>query len=253
MNKETFCALLSDIDVSYVAEARENEKKRWLGAKQRGVIVACLCLVLVGTFVLTKTWEQNEIPTIGGDVIPPAEPTQTTESAQPARNVEWNINQATDRFDVRLDMDVRITDYFDLDQTSYMTVPEGFEAEISQSYEEIIGKIPTDFILDSFYSIDTPSEDGTAYAPHDYVLEWQTDEDGRLRLLICAKEKPLRDYFYKCAVTEKSQINDTDMVVYSYENSYSAQFSYKGANYDLEATYVTLGEMEEFLIGFLTD
>lgn len=248
MKKEAFCDLLGDMDDRYIIEARKENKKRRFQTKRWSMIAACLCLVM-GTFILIEKQVEFDAPTIGGETPPiQSAPLENEETVFPVPKSELIVNQVKDYFTLCIDMDVEITDYFDLDETAYTSSMERFAETVGVSYEELTEKVPSIYRIEQFYSIDVPSlEEPTLYVPHDYVFEWQTETGGRLRLAICANEEPLRDYFVQCDTPKISNVNGVDMIIHGFENSFMMQFSYGNINCDIDTSGISLPELEEFL------
>lgn len=227
MTNEKLYEVLGDIHEKHVKEARECHKTKkpvWL---KWGAMAACLCLLILGTFVVQR------IGTPGTIIEHPKE----------SKLVVNEVDHTTN-----LDMDVQISYYHELSSTEWETVMDAFERSIGFSYEEFMKKLPAAYHNTAFYSIDTPIvPKSTEYIPHDYVFEFLTENGGNVEIAICTTEEPLRDCFFVCDDPKESEINGTTAVIYGVRDSFMVQFACAGVNYDIETHSIPLEELENLL------
>ena len=57
----------------------------------------------------------------------------------------------------------------------------------------------------------------------------------------------MRDYDFDKKGAVKSVIKGQDVIIYQYEKIYFAEFSYKGYNFDIEASNISLEEFKTLL------
>lgn len=56
-----------------------------------------------------------------------------------------------------------------------------FEAKVGLSYTEFTGMISKTFTEKQFYSVNVPTDKSrNEYTPHDYVIEYQTANEGQI-------------------------------------------------------------------------
>lgn len=256
MKKEEFCDVLGDINETYVRDARSPQRAKKPVWAKWGAMVACLALVLTVAIpqVRQQSSGQGNTPQPGG--IPGTSeihPGASVETAVPA--VLLFVNEIDSM--ASMDMDVQFTYYEKLPQTVWEAVLDDFYAFVGISYDEFTSKLPDTWDISNFYSASTPGyKDGELddeYRLHDYVFDCQTDRGGRLTIALCSFEEPLRDHFIDCDEPEYSVINGTSLVIYGYGDCYMAQFSHENVNYDIEASNITLDELQDLLFGIMDD
>ncbi len=228
MTNEKLYKVLGDINEKYVKEAKEYRKAKnplWL---KWGAMAACLCFAVFGIFVIQR---------LGGA------PGTTIE--QPGNSI-LAVNEVDHV--TRLDMDVQISHYTDLSGDEWETVMEAFEQAVGMSYEKFIKKLPVSYQQTAFYSVDAPTSPKSGeYVPHDYVFEFLTEDDGKVKIVICATAEPLRDCFFVCENPKKSEINGATALIYNVQDSFMVQFSHDNVNYDIDTCNITLEEIENLL------
>ncbi len=108
--------------------------------------------------------------------------------------------------------------------------------------------IPTEFKLVDMYKIYVRSNrDIKKYdLLHDYVFEYQKDEENDIRIAISTVENPIRDY-YLGENNEISRIGDVELKITQYEKMYMASFRVKDIYFDIETQGITESELVETL------
>ena len=247
MRKEEFCEVIGDINEDYVRGARECRKAKkpvWI---KWGAMAACLCLVVVGAFV---------VPTLQGEhgvVDPQPSVTPGPSIVEPGKTNLLVVNEVENAMST--DIDVQLTHYNKLPYDVWMSVLEDFHKLIGITYEEFTEKIPNIFECCNFYSLSTRGyKDANLeneYRLHDYVFEYQTESGGEAKIAICSAEEPLRDYFIKCDNPKQSEINGISVVIYGYQGTFMVEFSHENINYDIETSNITIEELEDLLVGII--
>lgn len=149
-------------------------------------------------------------------------------------------------------MDVQLSHYHDISALERETVLKEFETTIGLSYDDFTAKISDTYVNKSFYSVGVPADAArTEYVPHDYVFEYQNESGGEAKIAICSAEEPLRDCFIKCDNPKQSEINGISVVIYGYQGTFVAEFSYENINYDIETRNITIEELEDLLVGMI--
>ena len=150
-----------------------------------------------------------------------------------------------------LDMDVQITSFSKRAADAWASAVEDFHKFVGITYEDFTGKIPDSLEQCDFYSVSSRgySESGSLgeYTLHDYIFNYQTQNGGSAKIAICSFAAPLRDCLIFCDNPEKSVINGVSMEIYGYQDTFMAQFSCNGINYDIETSNMTQDGLKELL------
>lgn len=245
MRKEAFAEVLGDINENYIKEAeaiKKTGKPAWV---KWGAMAACLCLVVAFA-----------APELQGEhgAVPQPGITPGTSIVQPGKDNEvthlFLVNEVENV--ITTDMDVQFSYYDRLSEVEQEIMLKQFETAIGLSYNNFAAKIPDTFVSKSFYSVDIPADaTRTEYVPHDYVFEYQTENDGEARIAICSTEEPMRDCFIMCDNPKQSEINNIEAVIYGYQGTFMVEFSHENINYDIKTSNITLAELEELLTGIM--
>lgn len=276
MTTEELYEVFGDIDERCVKEARKyrTPKKRFW--RIWGVIAACLCLLFVGVVVSIRLLGGPS--TLPNDIREPLiTPPQNDSSEFDEKDVLTNLldnaskagnassEDGTTQSDetkqlvintvnhtVPLDFDVQITSFSEQFADRWASTIENFRKFTGITYEDFTGKIPDNFEQYAFYSASTRGYKETGslgeYILHDYVFNYQSQSRGSVKIAICSFEAPLRDCLIVCDNPEKSVINGVSIEIYGYQDTFIAQFSYNGINYDIETSDMTQDGLVELLI-----
>lgn len=178
-----------------------------------------------------------------GDIQPEDESVQSDKMNRIAIN--------TVKHTMSLDMDVQISSFSKQAADAWASAVEDFYKFAGITYEDFTGKIPDSLEQCDFYSVSSRgySESGSLgeYTLHDFVFNYQTQNGGSAKIAICSFAAPLRDYLIFCDNPEKSVINGVLMEIYGYQDTFVAQFSYNGINYDIETSNMTQDGLKELL------
>ena len=244
----------------YIANQKNRKKVRNYSI----IFTCCICLIAVLSFGLWRICFFDMIPSVslgsidytngqdkGGhknsDYDTNTEQVQgNQEGIQTKMNSYLFVINNTDSV-MTTDMDVQISDYTGLDAKEFQIVQGDFENEVKLDYESAIDRIPEVFLFEAFYSVDIPTDDSrTEYVPHDYVFEYRT-ANGTVIIALCAKDKPLKDCIVTCNSSKQSKINDVDVMIYTYEDSYFVCFTLGEVNYNITTSNVSVEELESLL------
>ena len=259
MKRKSISETIDNINPKYIDEATEytgaeeiTHRNAWYKrVLPMAAAFACVCLVVaVSAFVLPRIQDNF----IGPDVLQGDDPTGNSSditNTPPDKTNSLFVNEVSNLSSA--DMDVQFTHYNALNATEKDNLLKQFEAKVGLSYTEFTGMISKTFTEKQFYSVNVPTDKSrNEYTPHDYVIEYQTANEGQITLSICPTEKPLRDCIIICDNPTPSIINDASAIIYGIQNSYMVQFSHKNMYYDIETRDVTLEELELFLNSILS-
>ena len=257
MTRKTISDAVTNISAEYIEKAadytvaQKTRKPVWV---KWAAMAACLCLVIVGALVAPTlqgehggAGDPQPGGTPGANVVQQGNNHETT---QPARTNLLLVNEAENV--MTADMDVQFSHYNDISTLERETVLKEFETIIGLSYDDFIAKISDTNVIKSFYSVDVPADAArTEYIPHDYVFEYQTENDGEIKIAICSAEEPLRDCFIACDNPKQSEINGVSVMIFNYQGSFIVEFSNGNVNYDIETSNITIEELEDLLVGIM--
>lgn len=241
MKAEEFALVLGGIREEYLAEAEDFRRGRKPGWGRWAALAACLGLLAAGAWLSPGGTAAGPGGTSGAEVS-----ASGSGSAAPGNRLVVNEAEGA----LGLDMDVRIRSYDGLSETERAAVMGEFAEATGLDYDGLLGRIPAAFAGEGFLSVDAPAGAG-AYAPHDYVFTFRTEEGGAARVAVCAGGEPLRDCFLLREEPETSRVGGEDVVICGDGGRYVARFTHGGVGYDVETKAVSLAELEELLEGLL--
>lgn len=162
-------------------------------------------------------------------------------------------NQKLESNPNELSLDNNIININKLDNVSTMLIDANIK-EISNGlflpWFEIFNEIKIPNNLDKFggYSIYTRKDQNSPYdILNCYVYNYFSNESNRkIRIAFSDTYEPIRDYYFG-EKGKLSSINNVELTIYKYQNSYMTKFKYKDYNFDIETDNIT----EEELISLL--
>lgn len=259
MKNEKILNAMGKISDKLIADAcitvgKKNHAAAW---GKWAAVAACFCLI-AAAFIVPRLQNSTKGTVSGSQNDPGKSDLQL--SANPSGGIENPNDQKSttqpksenvivvNNVDgiASADMDVQFTHYSD--PTESDDVLNRFETAIGFHYKDFIARIPDDFVKKSFYSVDAPNAAKTEYVPHDYVFDYRTSNGGDIKIAICSKGEPLRDCFVMCDNPKRSEINGNTVVILRYQDYFWVRFSWKNVNYDIEASNITLEELEHLLV-----
>lgn len=156
-----------------------------------------------------------------------------------------NINNINDIGTTKLDAEIKKLDRTELSNFSMLDdldIPDDFNNSI---YNAIYVKDNNNHITEEgmqAYSTTSPYN-----LLNNFELVYESTLNNRnITISFSNINKPLRDYSFG-ENSKISKINDIDLMIYKYENSYMTKFNYQNVNYDIETNNVS----EEELINLL--
>lgn len=135
--------------------------------------------------------------------------------------------------------------YEQLTNSEQKIVLDNFNKFVGISYNDFTAKFSDILTFKSFHLIyDYKDSDNLVeeYNPHDYVFNYQSDNNGTAVISLCSFEHPFRDYGLPCE--ELSEINGISVELFGHnQNTYIAQFTYNNVYYDIETTNINLNDL----------
>lgn len=127
---------------------------------------------------------------------------------------------------------------------------ESVKEDINLAHYDLLDlSVPEDIDEKDVYGIYTKGGNNTeSKKAYSYNLVYNSADDNRCINIGFSKEnKPIRDYYFDDNGNQISKINDVELKIYKYENSYMTEFNYKGINYDIETTNISQEELASLL------
>lgn len=151
-----------------------------------------------------------------------------------------NINDMSSMGAMKIDADVRIVPSIDDSYFSILDnlkVPEDFDNRI---YNAIYVRGPKVYSESS-----SPDYNYDRLNNFEFIYE-NTSNDRNITISFSDAFEPVRDYYFE-EVGKSSKINDVQLTIYKYENSYLTKFNYQNYNFDIETSNVNVDELINLL------
>lgn len=189
-------------------------------------VPACLIIVICGVVFLNK--DDNII-------YKPSDPIISGE-----KNYEIYINSVeSNKSLAKFDADIQTTNYYMIPYFEFLSnldIPDDFGNK--ENYKAI------------YVKKDKNSKD---YDILNHYELWCENNSNNRRIMIAFSDKyePLRDYFFGDEGSKVSRINDFELTIYKYENSYMTTFTYNDINFDIETNDITEQEFIDLLVSII--
>lgn len=187
-----------------------------------------ICLVIVISCILLVNNNKQLKPNIYKPNI------ETKDNVSLYINDVSNMTQGV----LKLDADVKITN---LENILY--------------FKEIADiKIPSDCENQEAHEIYVKSDsDSQEYSLlQSYVVNYSnTKNDRNIRVSFSRENKPIRDYYFSEEGSKISKINNIDLKILKYNESYFTEFNYKGINFDIETSNISEQELSNLLLSII--
>lgn len=234
MKKEIISEALNDISENYIAEAAEYRKKSII--KIAAAVSAAVLALVVGVIIIAGRGN---------------EPKMLSQS-----DSSYGICINTDDISMAMaDMDIQI-EWYEIENISD-EVKQSFEDRVGESPEEFFSRLPENFTVTKLWSyLARHDENGVRheeYRPYDYRMEIKSPAGGRIRLAVCCKDNPLRDCIIVCDNARPSYINDTELYIYKFGESYFTCFESGGKYYDIEGESISEEELVKLISSLTTE
>ena len=158
-------------------------------------------------------------------------------------NTILNINDLSKVGMTTLDTDVKTV--------SGVNIPYPFKVNENQNEEWFI--IPTDLTQTKQYIVYTKKDkDSKEYdVVANYIMLITDGNERSIEVKYSEKQEPLRDYYFSEEDSKITTINNIDLKIYKYENSFYTTFSYNGYYFDIETSNITTQEFSDYLVSIL--
>lgn len=190
-------------------------------------VPACLIVVICGVVFLNKN---------NDDIIyKPSDPIISGE-----KKYEIYINSIeSNKGLARIDADIQMTNYYMIPYFEFLSnldIPDDFDNK--EDYKAI------------YVKKDRNSKDYDVLNNYELWCE-NTANNRRIMIAFSNEYEPLRDYFFGDEGSKVSKINDFELTIYRYENSYMTTFKYNDINFDIETTDITEQEFIDLLVSII--
>ena len=158
-------------------------------------------------------------------------------------NITLNINDLSKVGMTKLDADIKTV--------SGVNIPYPFKVNENQNEEWFI--IPSDLTQTKNYIVyvkkDKDSKEYDTVA--NYIMLITDGNERSIEVKYSEEQEPLRDYYFSEEDSKITTINNIDLKIYKYENSFYTTFSYNGYYFDIETSNITAQEFSNYLVSIL--
>ena len=123
--------------------------------------------------------------------------------------------------------------------------------EINTPFNDLV--VPNDLIDVNYYIMYVRSnKDSKEYNVVNNIEVVYSSNSNRMINISYSKDyKPLRDYYFNEGSSKISNINNVELKIYKYENTYFTEFTFNNYNYDIETNNISENELKNLLISII--
>lgn len=123
--------------------------------------------------------------------------------------------------------------------------------EINPPFNNLV--VPNDLIDVNYYIMYVRSnKDSKEYNVVNNIEVVYSSNSNRMINISYSKDyKPLRDYYFNEDSSKISNINNVELKIYKYENTYFTEFTFNNYNYDIETNNISENELKDLLISII--
>lgn len=206
------------------------------------LVPICLVLILSSTFLLNTNEETKHLE----DENKSSEETGVMlEGKEEVSSININDITSTDGNNQqkgeikKIDADVKIVKNNDLN----FPLP----------YKNGLVSIPND--LDKTYKYIWYFKDDKLHEEYNilgnYEIIYSNDGDRSINVKYSNTKAPVRDYYFSDEGNKITIINNVELKIYKFENSYFTEFKYNGYYFDIETSNIKENELVDFLISII--
>ncbi len=203
---------------------KENNLLKW------SLVPICLIVVISGIIFLNYKNDNNDL-------------LENKPYIDKENNITLNINDLAKVGMTKLDADVKTV--------SGVNIPYPFKVNENQNEEWFI--IPRDLTQTKNYIVyvkkDKDSKEYDTVA--NYIMLITDGNERSIEVKYSEEQEPLRDYYFSEEDSKITTINNIDLKIYKYENSFYTTFSYNGYYFDIETSNITEQEFSNYLVSIL--
>lgn len=113
--------------------------------------------------------------------------------------------------------------------------------------------IPSDLDKSDAYALYTRKEGSNEYdILNCYVYNYfKENSNKKIRIAFSDTKKIVKDYSFNEETVKKTNINNTELIIYQYEELYFTKFEYKNYNFDIETVGISIEELKLLLESIL--
>ena len=203
---------------------KENNFLKW------SLVPICLIVIISGIIFLNYKNDNNDL-------------LEDKTYIDKDNNITLNINDLSKVGMTKLDADVKTV--------SGVNIPYPFKVNENQNEKWFI--IPTDLTQTKQYIVYTKKgKDSKEYdVVANYIMLITDDNERSIEVKYSEEQEPLRDYYFSEEDSKVTTINNIDLKIYKYENSFYTTFSYNGYYFDIETSNITEQEFSNYLVSIL--
>lgn len=123
--------------------------------------------------------------------------------------------------------------------------------EINTPFNDLV--VPNDLIDVNYYIMYVRSnKDSKEYNVVNNIEVVYSSNSNRMINISYSKDyKPLRDYYFNEGSSKISNINNVELKIYKYKNTYFTEFTFNNYNYDIETNNISENELKNLLISII--
>lgn len=123
--------------------------------------------------------------------------------------------------------------------------------EINTPFNDLV--VPNDLIDVNYYIMYVRSnKDSKEYNVVNNIEVVYSSNSNRMINISYSKDyKPLRDYYFNEDSSKISNINNVELKIYKYKNTYFTEFTFNNYNYDIETNNISENELKNLLISII--
>lgn len=123
--------------------------------------------------------------------------------------------------------------------------------EINTPFNNLV--VPNDLIDVNYYIMYVRSnKDSKEYNVVNNIEVVYSSNSNRMINISYSKDyKPLRDYYFNEDSSKISNINNIELKIYKYENTYFTEFTFNNYNYDIETNNISENELKDLLLSII--
>lgn len=157
------------------------------------------------------------------------------------KNGQFSINsiETSKNGITKFDADIKITNYYMIPRFEFLeglVIPVDFDNK--EDYRAI------------YVKSDKSSNNYDVLNNYELWLR-NTNNNRKIMIAFSDKYEPLRDYFFDDKGSKISKINDIELKIYKYENSYMTSFTYNNVNFNIETNDISEQEFIDLILSII--
>lgn len=210
-----------------IEKLEKGEKMKKNNAWKWSLVPICLVAIISGVLLINNRQELK--------------PNIYKPNIETKDNVKLYINDVSKMTQgaLRIDAEVKIINNINIpyfEEIGNIVVPKDFD----NNHDAYAIYVKPDINSDKYNTLQS------------YVFNYyNTKNDRHIRVSFSKENKPLRDYYFQEEGSKISKINNIELKIFKYNELYFTEFNYKGINFDIETTNISLQELTDLLVSII--